>query len=141
MSCNGNQTELCGGPDRLNMYQIDVPPPTGWQPQGCYTDSAGARTLAVEGIIPGGPAAMANEACYLSCGAAGYVYSGTEYSGECCECFLALIWLHMDSNRDRLWQYSRQRWWTRPRWEQILQYGLQRRCHRDLRWPEQVDDV
>jgi hypothetical protein len=55
MACNGNQTEWCGGPNRLNLYQIDVPPPTGWQAQGCYTDAVGARTLASVGIIAGGP--------------------------------------------------------------------------------------
>lgn len=89
MTCNGNETELCGGPNRMNFYQVDVPPPpptTGWVAQGCYTDAGlGARTLAFDGIISGGPSAMVNEACYLSCGADGYVYSGTEYSGECCE--------------------------------------------------------
>lgn len=112
MTCNGNQTEFCGGPNRMNFYQIDVPPPpptTGWLSQGCYTDAgAGARTLAINGIIPGGPSAMAHEACYLSCGADGYIYSGTEYSGECCKSFLSspLRSQGPKANFDRLRQCS-----------------------------------
>ncbi|KAH9882217.1 hypothetical protein J1614_001389 [Plenodomus biglobosus] len=52
----------------------------GWYPEGCYTDSVGARTLSV-GIGVAGQ--MTNAKCNDACRSAGYVLAGTEYGGEC----------------------------------------------------------
>jgi hypothetical protein len=55
-------------------------PKTGWNYEGCYTDSVAGRTLAVGMGVAG---AMTNAKCQAACRAAGYVLAGTEYSGEC----------------------------------------------------------
>lgn len=53
---------------------------SGWYPEGCYTDSVGARTLSVGVGVAGG---MTNAKCKDACRSAGYNLAGTEYSGEC----------------------------------------------------------
>jgi hypothetical protein len=102
MVCNGNNTEYCGGPNRLNVYSSSgaVPSgssttttttsptasatpgaaPAGWVNKGCYTDSVGARTLANTQYLN---VPMTWEACTTSCKNAGYSYAGLEYAGEC----------------------------------------------------------
>jgi hypothetical protein len=55
-------------------------PKTGWNYEGCYTDSVAGRSLAVGMGVAG---AMTNAKCQAACRAAGYVLAGTEYSGEC----------------------------------------------------------
>jgi hypothetical protein len=113
MTCNGNQTDICGGSDRLTLFRYytgDEPivstivstssplaasastatssaivvaatgTPKGFTYQGCYTDSAGSRSLSVGTAVPGG---MTNAKCQDACRASGYVLAGTEYSGEC----------------------------------------------------------
>ncbi|PSN72640.1 WSC-domain-containing protein [Corynespora cassiicola Philippines] len=85
MPCNGNSSQLCGGANRMNLYEfgLDDPQPailTGWQPQGCYTDSVAGRALLVGGIVDG---AMTNAKCYAACERQGYTIAGTEYAGEC----------------------------------------------------------
>ncbi|KAH8701492.1 copper radical oxidase [Phaeosphaeriaceae sp. PMI808] len=93
-SCSGNINEVCGGSDRLSVYQHvknlvvarQVPgngtalKKQGWFPEGCYTDSVGSRTLASGGTVDG---AMTNAKCQNACRSAGYILAGTEYSGEC----------------------------------------------------------
>jgi Glyoxal oxidase N-terminus/WSC domain len=104
MVCNGNSTEYCGGPNRLNVYDYNnavtvsssssatsasasasataSTAATGWSYTGCYNDPAGnARTL--PNAIYGGASTMTPAQCQTSCKAAGYTISGTEYSGEC----------------------------------------------------------
>lgn len=86
MLCNGNQLEICGGSNRINIYEFgakDTTPKTGWISQGCYTDSVAGRTLSVGMGVDGGAAAMTNEKCQTACMAAGFIWAGTEYSGEC----------------------------------------------------------
>ncbi|KAG4435070.1 hypothetical protein IFR05_009460 [Cadophora sp. M221] len=112
MPCNGNATQHCGGPDRLDLYKYGEPGtstnapssslpavtsstsssavptssgtgPSGWTALGCYTDSTAARALSINSDVVGGPAAMSIEACITACRAGGYTYSGTEYAGEC----------------------------------------------------------
>lgn len=56
-----------------------------WNFLGCYTDNVSGRALPNALSIPGGSAAMTNEACQTACTAAGFSIAGTEYSGECCE--------------------------------------------------------
>ncbi|GIZ42477.1 hypothetical protein CKM354_000574700 [Cercospora kikuchii] len=92
MACAGNSTELCGGSNRLNVYQASAAPtteatpaalPSGWSSLGCYTDSAGARSLPVGMGVPGDYNNMTIEGCLTACGKQGFSYAGTEYSREC----------------------------------------------------------
>lgn len=102
MLCGGNQTEYCGGANRLDMYQLNasLPVPTGtpttpttptggptnaptigaWSYLGCYTEATNGRALSGKlNPVPG--ATLTNEACAAGC--QGYTYFGTEFSGEC----------------------------------------------------------
>lgn len=108
MACNGNTSEICGGPNRLSLYDyndaiatvnsmassasstaVSATPsasptmvPAGWLALGCYNDTVGARTLGIEIYsIPG--ASMTVELCLAACGAASFRYAGLEYSEEC----------------------------------------------------------
>ncbi|MCJ1410361.1 hypothetical protein MMC19_004446 [Ptychographa xylographoides] len=107
MVCNGNSSEYCGGPNRLDMYQFGgtgtgtgsststttAPPsgtttaagsatglPTGWTYAGCYVDGANGRIMANQQ-----PDSQTNtvESCVATCAAAGYTISGTEFSSQC----------------------------------------------------------
>ncbi|KAF8242298.1 hypothetical protein K440DRAFT_591049 [Wilcoxina mikolae CBS 423.85] len=101
MPCNGNSSEFCGGPNRLNVYNSlsfsassssssssSATPtsssigsaPTGWTNLGCYTDSVGARTLGTPMFV-GSP--MTVELCTAACHSSGFILSGVEYAGEC----------------------------------------------------------
>ncbi|KAF3055332.1 Glucan 1,3-beta-glucosidase [Trichoderma lentiforme] len=88
MTCSGAPQETCGGPNRLNVYQVatatGAPPPvtTGWVSRGCYTDSVNARALIAEGV-PNGPTSMTVEACQSVCKSLGYVLAGLEFADEC----------------------------------------------------------
>ena len=107
MACNGNLTEICGGPNRLDVYDFNnaianLPTgtsmsssvtasasstgsaPPGWTTLGCYTDSVGARTLTTEMYsIPG--TSMTVELCLAACLSSNFDLAGLEYAGECCE--------------------------------------------------------
>ncbi|KZF19452.1 WSC-domain-containing protein [Xylona heveae TC161] len=99
MTCAGNSTEYCGGPNRLNMYRVNgtatstssgttsgptptgpvtVPVAAGFVSLGCYTEGTNSRALT-------GEASAGNtntvESCASSC--AGFSYFGVEYSDEC----------------------------------------------------------
>ncbi|KAL2168473.1 hypothetical protein VTG60DRAFT_7209 [Thermothelomyces hinnuleus] len=108
MVCNGNSTEFCGGPDRLNVYNYknqyeptatssSTPTPTGGgdddpvsegpsQPDsvgdydwyGCQTEATGVRALSAATFASDD---MTLEACQTYCAA--YTYFGVEYSREC----------------------------------------------------------
>ncbi|KAF2864815.1 glyoxal oxidase N-terminus-domain-containing protein [Massariosphaeria phaeospora] len=85
MPCNGDATQTCGGPNRINIFEFGLKaaapePPKGWQAQGCYVDSVGTRTL---GVGMGVTGAMTNDKCQTACRNAGYTWAGTEYSAEC----------------------------------------------------------
>ena len=97
MICNGNQSEYCGGANRLEMYQLNgslpAPPPTtpvggpvtvqtagAWSYQGCYTEATNGRALSgLANPIPGAQVSVEN--CTTAC--QGYAYAGVEYSQEC----------------------------------------------------------
>ena len=90
MTCSGNSTEFCGGPNRLTLYESSSssPPavpgiPAGWSNLGCFTDNGGARTLSTQQEVPGGYTNMTIEGCLGVCTNQGYVYGGVEYSQEC----------------------------------------------------------
>ena len=105
MVCSGASSEICGGPDALNVYTTS--PSTsngGWVSLGCYryfqrpssmesvsltpctfhTSDSAARTLTVGTNPVGGAANNSAESCTAACLAAGYHLAGTEYSDECC---------------------------------------------------------
>lgn len=105
MPCTGNQTEYCGGADRLNLYALNssapvssptatgtvapTPTPAGpitvgdfdiWKYLGCYSEGTNQRALTGKvNPIPG--ASVSVETCAAACSA--YSYFGVEYAGEC----------------------------------------------------------
>ncbi len=83
MACLGNSAEICGGSNRLNIYQY-----IGWNAYGCYTDSSSARSLANNVVVPGGQSLTTTESCQAACLSAGYSLAGSEYGQECCKLIL-----------------------------------------------------
>lgn len=106
MLCGGNVSEYCGGPDRLDMYQLDgslpvptsttsipgtsptpspgapsvVPSTNGFSYIGCYTDSTANRALTgLANPVAGGTLTV--ELCAAAC--AQFTYFGVEYSAVC----------------------------------------------------------
>lgn len=97
MACQGDSSEMCGGPDRLTIWEYqggdDTPSPTtsqpsgptstpfpGWTKEGCYADSAASRALSYRANIG---SEMSNGKCTAACDAAGYTLAGTEFGAEC----------------------------------------------------------
>jgi len=91
--CTGNRNELCGGPDRLNVFLFggNLPPPPPpppsvrspigqWTSMGCFSDSVTARTLRTA-VGVNGP--MTEEACVAQCQSEKFGLSGVEFSSEC----------------------------------------------------------
>lgn len=95
MACAGDANEICGGPNRMDIYSNItgsvpvIPPPvtqeTGlpgnWQYVGCLTDNAaGTRTFPWQLVLP-----MNNSAqnCLSLCSNYGYGRGGMEYGDEC----------------------------------------------------------
>ncbi|KAF7193724.1 WSC domain-containing protein [Pseudocercospora fuligena] len=98
MSCAGNSTEACGGPNYLTVYFANKdapkgpsinPGPSNWTSYGCWTDS-NTRTLRKATQMPGGFSNGTVAGCTSACGAAGYTLAGVEYAGECyCDSYLS----------------------------------------------------
>jgi glucan 1,3-beta-glucosidase len=86
MACAGNPGEICGGNQRLDVYQSS----TAWKFLGCYTDKVLARTLDDYITVPGGQGATTIENCQAACRAAGYTLAGVEYANECCKFLVSL---------------------------------------------------
>ncbi|KAF7294525.1 hypothetical protein MIND_00989000 [Mycena indigotica] len=88
LACAGNPNEICGGPERLSVYASGAPSPlivpepsTGWQYQGCLTDSTANRTLPMQINVPIGVTA---ETCTSACQTAGnFQFAGLENAHEC----------------------------------------------------------
>ncbi|KAJ3887188.1 WSC domain-containing protein, partial [Lentinula edodes] len=89
MPCNGDPTQTCGGPNRIDVYwDGDFYTPSSpstlsrsyWSYSGCFEDSPSQRTLsAPEGTFGGVTPATCADACAFN----GYTVMGTEYGGEC----------------------------------------------------------
>ena len=96
MTCNGNSTEYCGGPGRLNLYSYGGATPAAAAPSptvaatthtptlpsnfatlGCYTDNTGQRALSHAFNAPSG--GMTVEKCINLCTTNGYTIAGVEY--------------------------------------------------------------
>lgn len=105
MLCAGNSSEYCGGPNRLDVYDLNnaiatitatstasaptATPTLGIKPTvgaytyyGCQTEGVGVRALASNSTATD---VMTLEYCasYCSGGASPYKYFGTEYGREC----------------------------------------------------------
>lgn len=101
MLCGGNQTEYCGGANRLDMYQVNASLPTpsttttagpsattgpvvvqtagSYVYIGCYTEGINVRALiGLENPIFGATTTV--EKCAAAC--VGYTYFGVEYADE-----------------------------------------------------------
>ena len=88
MPCSGNKTELCGGNNRLSVYNLTtyVPPTTVKQvgtylSQGCYNEATNGRVLS--GASYTNATSMTVESCVNFCNAKGSNYAGIEYAQEC----------------------------------------------------------
>jgi len=107
MPCNGNASEICGGPNRLTFYYYNAGAPiasgttttgsaiatttssstaayptlpTGWSYSGCFVDNINGR------ILPYGQpddGQVTVESCVDLCAELGYNVSGIEYSSQC----------------------------------------------------------
>lgn len=92
MSCTGYEWEVCGGSDRLNMYQMNAtlykPPPvptaypgdTLFASIGCYTEATNQRALSAKTYSDAEN--MTAQACEAFCGTT-YGYFGVEWSQQC----------------------------------------------------------
>ena len=109
MTCAGNATEYCGGPNRLNLYNYTQPLPTSpssggggggsgttssvspvtsnlpgtWAYSGCYVDNANGRVLGNEYDNNN----ITVEACIANCASENYTIAGIEYSIQCCKLY------------------------------------------------------
>lgn len=92
MACNGNNTQLCGGPNRLTVFNntayqpVQVVPSVGaYQSQGCYYEpyANGGSGRALSGASYSSGNNMTVENCVNYCTGKNYAVAGLEYSGEC----------------------------------------------------------
>jgi hypothetical protein len=72
MTCNGNPKEMCGGPNRLNLYQY-IPPSTTAKPTTTTTTAVGVST--------GGVTTTAASSTTTATGTASGIPKGWSYSG------------------------------------------------------------
>jgi len=109
MVCQGNSSTLCGGPDRLNLYNftgtLTGPPvvnppggggggagagftgspvtsglPTPWEYNGCYIDNANGRIMANEQPDNDG---LTVEQCVVFCNTSNFTLAGMEFGVQC----------------------------------------------------------
>ena len=87
MPCSGNSAEICGGPNRLSVYNLTTyTPPSipaavaGYAYQGCYQEVPGR-------LLPGpnysNTTANTVEMCVGFCQGKGYAVAGLEYARQC----------------------------------------------------------
>jgi hypothetical protein len=86
MTCTGNGDEVCGAGGRINVFTNGDSAPAilaaegDFQSQGCYSDSASARTLTTRVSLPG---LVRVSDCTNACAAQGFQYAGLEFGQEC----------------------------------------------------------
>jgi hypothetical protein len=77
--CSGDSSEICGGTDNINIYQIigrNIPVP-GWDSVGCYTDQAyPTKALTGNEALPLITIDMTPQACATYCSE--FKYFGVE---------------------------------------------------------------
>ncbi len=122
-------------PNLLERASPAVPAtlPGTWTSKGCYTDG-NPRTLADKTYMD--TTGMTVESCISFCDGAGFVYAGVEYAQECCKLFY--LWsLCSDCElitAFRLFQLHRLV--GNNNGPGGLQYGLQGRFRRIMRWSQ-----
>lgn len=94
MACSGNSAQICGGGNRLSVYNYTQYIPTQHQKQITVSSSAGKATYNFQGCIQDGGAralaaysitsnSMTEAVCANACFGAGYAFAGMEYASEC----------------------------------------------------------
>ncbi|KAI0052424.1 WSC-domain-containing protein [Auriscalpium vulgare] len=94
LPCGGNSSEICGAPNRINLYTNELPGPSvlpsfevgirTWDYVGCFADNTSERTLPYQATSTSGFFATAEEVgCAVVCDDQGYYYAGTEFGSEC----------------------------------------------------------
>jgi len=88
MPCTGNSSEICGGSNRLSVYNSTtyIPPTTvkqvgSYVSKGCYAEATTGRLLT--GSSYSNSTGMTVETCISFCKNAGANYAGLEYAREC----------------------------------------------------------
>lgn len=88
MACAGFAGEICGGGNRLNVFNNTAFSPPGlvkvvgeYELQGCYSEPVGGRALL--GYSFANSTAMRPQFCVDACSSRGYSIAGVEYGGEC----------------------------------------------------------
>ncbi|KAG4436972.1 hypothetical protein IFR05_007542 [Cadophora sp. M221] len=104
MLCGGSSTSICGGGNRISLYQDYtytpppstpvVPAPTAaptvvpssgtFKSKGCYVDSADARVLVVDSVNDYSTTGMTVQKCVQLAQRRGLRYAGVEYYGVPC---------------------------------------------------------
>ncbi|KAJ9132986.1 WSC-domain-containing protein [Pleurostoma richardsiae] len=91
MDCTGDEWQICGGSDRLNMYEMNAsvytaafvpnvyPGDSLFESLGCYTEATGGRALRSKSYTSS--TNMTAQNCEKYCAA--YDYFGVEWSQEC----------------------------------------------------------
>ncbi|KAM3508392.1 hypothetical protein MY10362_001195 [Beauveria mimosiformis] len=87
--CAGNNTEACGGRNRLTLYKTElITPPAvnpgvgNWESMGCYIEGSTGRALERQ-IFSVPSSNMTASQCMSACDIQGLSLSGLEYGGEC----------------------------------------------------------
>jgi len=87
-ACTGDSTEVCGGPDALQLYKFTgtyplgasvVAAASGWSSRGCYSDTVSSRTL--QRSVDAGSVTV--ESCVSACQSQSFTIAGLEYAQEC----------------------------------------------------------
>lgn len=87
-ACSGNQSEICGGYQKLSVYRDPTFVNNGsdvtdddYKYLGCYSDDSSlGRTLSWQMNIDS--TNLTTEACLTACRQANYPFAGTEYGGK-----------------------------------------------------------
>ncbi|KAL5327030.1 hypothetical protein ACEPPN_004720 [Leptodophora sp. 'Broadleaf-Isolate-01'] len=88
MSCTGDDTEICGGFNRVSIYQdptfpvADSTTISDYQKLGCYSEGSVGRSLAWRQDQVSGTT-MTVEKCLTACKAGGFSFTGIEFASEC----------------------------------------------------------
>ena len=83
MPCNGDNTELCGGTSRLNVFKNTayvaptIKTAVGWGYTGCWTELSSGRAIGT--LVLTSTAAMTVELCVSTCQNKGLTVAGIEY--------------------------------------------------------------
>ncbi|KAF2640151.1 WSC-domain-containing protein [Massarina eburnea CBS 473.64] len=90
LPCNGDPTQVCGGQDRISIYQDptfpdadDIAIASDYLSLGCYTEGNGGRSLDYSQWDFLNSSAMTTETCLDACGSKGFPFVGTEFGREC----------------------------------------------------------